>query len=330
MRAGIFERPGQPILAARLPTVPPSRATRFARAIVRVAGRIYRPKAEEWWADLIYDQQVKNETGLVLASSCLLSSPALAWPHLRLQLAAILLSIAFDTVSLLVQGATALVVRLVGWSPQLVAVLACALVGKLLPINGVSHPELASLAILAPVGIYAGTEFPRALLNAVGAAVGAELGMWAWEAAGENPSILVFAVPGILLGGTAGSCWAEAVLVLRGVRVRTTARQSIVLPAMFKRASEGVWSLARIATLRIAANLRKRRRRVPATRPAAPRAVVSPMVMEVTGQLTEMSVAEIVPSLTAVPIRKSISGSRRSANGKTRVRRPRTNRRRPT
>ncbi len=208
--------------------------------------------------------------------------------------------------------------------------LAGALVGRLLPIYGVSQPELASLAILAPVGIYAGTAFPRALLNGLGAAVGAELGMWAWEAAGENLTVIVFVVPGVLIGGTAGSCWAEAVLVLRGVRARTTASQSIVLPAMLKRTADGVWGLARIATLRLVDEYRKQRERIPDTRPAVSQTVVRPIVMEAAAQLAEMSLAEVVPALTTLPIRKTASRGRRSTNAKPRNRRPRTKRKRLT
>jgi hypothetical protein len=51
----------------------------LARLTVKIAGRIHRPKREEWWADLRYLQDVKQLSGLVPAFGCLLSAPGLSF-----------------------------------------------------------------------------------------------------------------------------------------------------------------------------------------------------------------------------------------------------------
>ncbi|MGH2707826.1 MAG: hypothetical protein ACRDJF_10055 [Actinomycetota bacterium] len=53
----------------------------LARLLLGVAGSVYRPQRKRWEADLQYMQQTTNESGLLLAASCLLSSPWLIFRH---------------------------------------------------------------------------------------------------------------------------------------------------------------------------------------------------------------------------------------------------------
>jgi hypothetical protein len=52
-------------------------APALARLLVRVAGFVYRPQRDRWWADLVHDQKEAAESGLPQALWCLLGSPGL-------------------------------------------------------------------------------------------------------------------------------------------------------------------------------------------------------------------------------------------------------------
>jgi len=194
---------------------------RFAQRIVRIAGWIYKAKRDEWWADLIFFQQKEDEAGLRLATSCLVSSPGLAWPHASMELAGWLLAAIVEVTSAVLRIGYLVVVRCVQWSPQALGVASCSLVGHWLPIGGISNPEIASLVILAPVGIYIGTTFPRAFLSLLGAAGGAAIGVGAGAEVGANMSLPLFAAAGILVGDGFGYWWAETVAAFRSDAVRS-------------------------------------------------------------------------------------------------------------
>src|SRR5205823_2343812 len=53
----------------------------LARVLVRVAGFVYRPRGDQWKADLRYVQQVEEESGLLPAGWCLMSAPWLVLCH---------------------------------------------------------------------------------------------------------------------------------------------------------------------------------------------------------------------------------------------------------
>jgi hypothetical protein len=50
----------------------------LARLTVKVAGRVHKPKKEEWWADLCF-LQAEGRSGLVPALRCLSSAPGLSF-----------------------------------------------------------------------------------------------------------------------------------------------------------------------------------------------------------------------------------------------------------
>jgi hypothetical protein len=52
-------------------------ASALARLLVKVAGVVCRTRSREWLADLLYMQKVGRESGLLLAATCLISSPVL-------------------------------------------------------------------------------------------------------------------------------------------------------------------------------------------------------------------------------------------------------------
>ena len=220
MRARRFERIPAAVEIDGIHAVRYRWTQRAAQRIVRLAGSIYQPKKDEWWADLIFFQQKEYEAGLRLATSCLVSSPGLAWPHVSLQLTAWLLTAFVDVSSRLLHFGFAIVVRCVVWSPQALGIATCSLVGYWLPIPGISHPEIASLVILAPAGIYIGTTFPRAFLSVLGAAGGAAMSFRAGGVVGGDMSLPLFAVAGILIGEGFGIWWADTVAALGATSVR--------------------------------------------------------------------------------------------------------------
>src|ERR1700730_7240486 len=59
-------------------------APALARLLVRAAGFVYWPRREQWRADILYLQQVKNESVLLPAGWCLLSAPGLLVRHVAI------------------------------------------------------------------------------------------------------------------------------------------------------------------------------------------------------------------------------------------------------
>jgi hypothetical protein len=247
VRAGLFDRSGPPTLTVRRPAVPDSQAMRLARTITRIAGRICQSKRQEWWADLLYDQQVKNETGLGHARSCLLNSASLAWPEIRLHLVSATVATAIEVGFTILRTASTVIIQLAAWSPQMVGLFAVVVIGDLAPLRITAHPEMASVVILTPVGIYAGKTFPRELLRTLGAAGGAVLGIHFGNKLAGSMSIPLFATPGMVLGGAAGELWADQVFALQGV---TGSELALRMIASVARAMSML--AARLAALKVA------------------------------------------------------------------------------
>jgi hypothetical protein len=65
------------VLEKEYPTWGPA----LARLFVRAAGLVYRPRRDQWEADLRYMQQVEGESGLLPAGWCLLTVPGLILRH---------------------------------------------------------------------------------------------------------------------------------------------------------------------------------------------------------------------------------------------------------
>jgi hypothetical protein len=255
VRARRFERPAPPSPIDPVQTIRYRGAERLAQYLIRIAGGIYRAKEDEWWADLIYFQRKEKEAGLLLASFCLISSLAFAWPHVTTQITAWLVAGFFEWSASLVELGRRLVLRCAIWSPQIVAVAGCGLVGHVLPIQGVSYPEIASLVILAPAGMYLGTAAPRAVLGSFGAAAGALVGLQVAGTLGGNQSIPLFAGIAMLLGEKFGLWWADQVVAFKRATVRVPVTKKVVVVRRDAQRSARAVAAVRVATAGIMAKV---------------------------------------------------------------------------
>jgi len=180
----------------------------FARAVVKIAGRICKTREREWWADLAFVQLKRNESGLGLAVSCLLSAPGLAWPELRLRAIMSLAEFLFDLLFSVVRLCGFLVLRAVVWSPAVVGAAVGMALG-VLAIGVVDTSGVVLVVLLAGTGLCVGRTYPTEVMRVAGSAGGSAFGIALGQLLWGNLSIGLFVAPGLVFGAPIGATWAH-------------------------------------------------------------------------------------------------------------------------